>query len=165
MSRVIRWAVILVLAAPGAALAEDGAMSFGRCLPCHQENGRGYAGTYPPLVTHAPEVATHRSYLIAVLLYGLEGAIDVQSQPAKYNGLMPNQYEMTDAETAAVLNYVLTRWGNEKRLPKDFKPITAAEVRIERNKHLTPRQVHEARQHLALLSVPSSSWIHRGPTP
>lgn len=165
MRLFIRAAVTLVLALPAAALAaDDGARVFGRCLPCHQGNGGGHAGFYPPLVSHAPEVATQRSYVITVLLYGLEGAIEVGGRKAKYNGLMPNQYEMTDEEAAAVLNYVLTSWGNDKLLPKDFKPITAAEVRAERNRHLTPRQVYEIRQQMTRVLAPSPATLQRGPT-
>jgi hypothetical protein len=49
-----------------------------------------------------------------------------------------------------VLNYVLSRWGNEKALPKGFKPISAGEVKALRGKNLTPKQVHDLRTKLKL---------------
>jgi mono/diheme cytochrome c family protein len=152
MSRVMRWTFILVLALQGLVLfAAEGARVFERCLPCHKGNGGGQAGIYPPLVAHAPEVlASNRSYLITVLLYGLRGKIEIKGQKARYNGAMPNHYELTDEEAASVLNYVLASWGNDRLLPADFKPITAAEIRAERNRKLTPQQVYEIRQHLTL---------------
>ena len=152
MNRMLRLALVLILVSPGLVLGQgDGALVFGRCVPCHQGDGFGKAGLYPPLMTNAPElVKGSRTYLITVLLYGLEGKIAIKGQKVVYSGLMPSQYSLKDEEIAAVLNYILTSWGNDKLLPKDFRHITADEVKAERGKNLMPRQVYEIRKELRL---------------
>ena len=64
---------------------------------------------------------------------------------------MSDHYSLTDEEVAAVLNYVLTSWGNDKLLPKDFKPIRADEVKAQRGKNLTKQQVYQIRKELKLV--------------
>ena len=144
--------MLLVLVCPGLALGQgDGAQVFGRCVPCHRGNGAGSVGLYPPLVNHAPEIVkASRTYLITVLLYGVRGKIEIEGQKSPYDGVMPSHDSLTDEEVAAVLNYVLTSWGNEKNLPKDFKNISADEVKAQRGKNLTDKQVYEIRKGLKL---------------
>ncbi|MEW6721280.1 MAG: cytochrome c [Thermodesulfobacteriota bacterium] len=145
-------ALALTMAIPGQALGQaEGAKVFERCVPCHRGNGAGMVGMYPPLVAHAPEIVSgDRSYIIKVLLYGLQGKIAIKSQKIKYDGTMPEFYSLGDEEAAAVLNYILTSWGNDKLLPKDFKPISADEVKAQRGKNLTGKQVHRLREELKL---------------
>jgi len=153
MSRTFIWALLLMLVIPGLALGQGEAAKVfeQRCAPCHREDGTGMAGKYPPLVKHAPEVLiSSRSYLIKVLLYGLVGKIDIEG--ATYDGgVMPSFYSYKDKEIAAVLNYVLTSWGNDKLLPKDFKPISADEIKAERGKNIERRQVYQIRKELKLV--------------
>jgi mono/diheme cytochrome c family protein len=142
----------MLLVYPAMALGQgDGAMVFGRCIPCHRGNGAGMVGIYAPLVNHAPEIAkASRTYLVTVLLYGVRGKIEIEGQKVPYDGVMPSFYSLTDEEAAAVLNYILTSWGNEKNLPKDFKKISADEVKAQRGKNLTDEQVYEIRRTLKL---------------
>ena len=151
MSRTFLWTIMLMLLTRGLALGQgEGAKVFERCVPCHRGNGTGMIGLYPPLVKHAPEVVMRsRSYLITVLLYGVQGKIDFEGQKTGYE-IMPSHYSLKDEEVAAVLNHVLTSWGNDKLLPKDFKPISADEVKAERGKNLTKQQVYEIRKELKL---------------
>jgi hypothetical protein len=81
-------------------------------------------------------------------LYGLQGKIDIEGQKTGYDGVMPSFYSLNNEEAAAVLNYVLTSWGNDKLLPKDFKPIRADEVKIQRGKNLTKQQVYQIRKEM-----------------
>ena len=143
--------IVLSCALAGTALAEtDGAAVYRRCFGCHQSTGGGIAGVFPPLAGHAAKlVAVGRSYPIQVVLFGLKGEIEVDGK--KYNGVMTalgNQ--LNDDEIAAVLNYVLSSWGNDKLLPKGHKKITTAEVKALRGEKLTPEQVYEARQKLKI---------------
>jgi mono/diheme cytochrome c family protein len=144
---------MLMLVIPGLALGQsEGAKVFGLCVPCHKGNGTGMVGLYPPLVKHAPEIVmSSRSYLITVLLYGLQGKIDIEGQKIGYDGVMPSYYSLNDEEAAAVLNYVLTSWGNDKLLPKDFKSFSADEVKAQRGKNLTMQQVYRIRKELMLI--------------
>lgn len=146
------WALTLMLVMPGPALAQrEGAKVFERCVQCHRGNGTGMAGMYPPLVRHAPAIVlADRSYLIKVVLYGVNGKIEIEGQKIAYDGVMPSHYLLKDEEVAAVLNYVLMSWGNDKLLPKDFIPIRADEVKTQRGKNLTPQQVYRIRQELKL---------------
>jgi hypothetical protein len=63
---------------------------------------------------------------------------------------MPSHYSLNDEQIAAVLNYVLTSWGNDKLLPGDFKPIGTDEIKAQRGKNLTRAQVYQLRKELKL---------------
>jgi mono/diheme cytochrome c family protein len=139
----------LACALSGTALAKaDGAAVYSRCLGCHTAAGAGIPGTFPPLDGHAAElVKADRAYPAKVVLYGLAGEIEVGGK--KYNGEMPAfADQLKDEEVAAVMNYILSRWGNEKVLPKGHKEFTAAEVKALRGKKLSGKQVLEARPKL-----------------
>ena len=139
----------LALAAPALATA-DGAGVYRRCFGCHQSTGGGIAGVFPPLAGHAGKLAgAQRSYPIQVVLFGLKGEIEVEGK--KYNGVMTALgAQLNDEEIAAVLNYVLASWGNDKLLPKGHKEITPAEVKALRGEKLTPEQVYGIRQKLTI---------------
>jgi len=55
----------------------------------------------------------------------------------------PYGNQLSDEQVAAVLDYIAKAWGNDKLLPKDYKPFTPEEVKAERAKKLTPMQVYE----------------------
>ncbi len=133
----------------GTALAQpDGAAVYLRCFGCHTATGSGIPGTYPPLAGHTAElVKADRAYPVKVVLYGLAGEIEIGGK--KYNGKMPGfGDQLKDDEVAALMNYILSRWGNEKMLPKGHKEFTAAEVKAQRAKKLTDKQVLGARPKL-----------------
>ena len=78
------------------------------CMACHQSNGMGIAGAFPPLAKSDYLMAdTKRS--IDVMLNGLSGPITVNG--TKYNGVMPKM-AMSDDEIASVLTYIRNSWGN-----------------------------------------------------
>lgn len=84
-----------------------------------------------------------RDYLIHIVLGGMSGPIIVKG--VTYNGLMPEFSQLSDAEIAATLDDVLTRF-DAAHLPKDFAPIAAAEVARARAAHPTPAQMARERQ-------------------
>lgn len=135
----------------GLALAQaDGAKVYAQCVGCHQPNGQGIPGAFPPLAGYMAEILSKqggREYLIKALLWGLQGQIQVKGM--KYNGVMPSYSRLKDEEIAAVLTHIATAWGDDKKV-KDFKPFTAAEVKALRDKKLTPQQVYEERKKLGL---------------
>ena len=141
--------IVLSCVLTGTALAgADGAAVYQRCSVCHQSTGRGIPGVFPPLAGHAPElVSASRTYPVQVVLFGLEGKIEIAGK--NYNGkMLAHGDTLKDDEIAAVLNYILASWGNGKMLPKGHKKYTAAEVKAQRAKKLTPGKVYEARQKL-----------------
>lgn len=135
----------------GLALAQvDGAKLYQQCAGCHQANGQGIPGAFPPLAGHVAEILAKeggRDYLILVLLYGLQGQIEVKGM--KYNVVMPAFGQLKDEEIAALLNHIATAWGDDKKV-KGFKPFTAEEVKKLRAKKLAPQQVLEERKKLGL---------------
>lgn len=139
----------------GLALAQSGAQLYQQnCGFCHGEAGQGRAGAYPPLAQHTPELVKTpegRAHLLRVMLYGMQGPVRVRGQV--YDGVMPAFPQLSDEQIASVLNYILTAWGNDRLLPRDHRPFTAAEVAALRasGNRLSPQQVGEAR---ARLQVP-----------
>lgn len=101
--------------------AEDGAEIYmTRCMSCHQMNGRGVSGVFPPLAG-ADWVTGDKGRLIRIVLHGLTGEIDVEGET--YSGAMPPwQSFLDDEQTAALLTYIRSSWGNEA------SEVTAAEV-------------------------------------
>jgi mono/diheme cytochrome c family protein len=102
------------MAAPAAAPVNPmvlGQEIFNTCTQCHQSNGLGIPGQYPPLV--ASEFVTGDSRrLTAILLNGANGPFVVNGQA--YNSKMPawrDQYN--DEELAAVMTYIRASWGNK----------------------------------------------------
>jgi mono/diheme cytochrome c family protein len=80
------------------------------CASCHQPTGLGLAGQYPPLAGSEWVVEAERP-LIAILVHGLQGSVDVKGQT--YNGAMPAWGKsMSDRQIAAVLTYIRQEWGN-----------------------------------------------------
>jgi nitrite reductase (NO-forming) len=79
------------------------------CKVCHQENGEGVAGAFPPLAK-SDYLLADKSRAMKEIKEGLSGEITVNGQ--RYNSTMaPNN--LTDEEIVAVTNYILNSWGNE----------------------------------------------------
>lgn len=123
-----------------------GKETYNTCLACHQANGEGIAGAFPPLkgnITDLYQAEGGRKYIINVVLYGLQGRIKVENN--SYNGIMtPHKDLLSDEEVAAVLNHELTSWGNDALL-EEFIPILPSEVALEREKAISARQVWQLR--------------------
>lgn len=98
-------------AAPaGGAQVSGAAVYTSRCASCHQPDGKGVPGAFPPLagsewVTGDPKV------LARIILHGLTGPVTVAG--ASYNGVMPAwASQLSDAEIAAVMTHIRTKLGN-----------------------------------------------------
>ena len=149
-------AVAMLAAGPGAAAqggegeAVDGAQVFQSiCAACHQPDGQGLPGAFPPLVGHARELyeaAGGPRYLAYVVLFGLQGQITAAGQT--FDGQMPSFYDLSDAQIAAVLDHVLTELG-EAGQPEGYEPVTPEAVAAARKAALSPALVHQRRPELA----------------
>jgi len=140
--------VVLVLTI-SAAFAQNGPALYQQCQGCHMATGMGIPRVFPPLAGHVPDILAAkngRAWLIQMMLYGLSGEITVKG--VKYNGVMPGYRQLSDGDMAALLNHISTQWGN--RFPAGQRPFTAAEVRAQRAKTMTPAQVNAARRALGL---------------
>jgi mono/diheme cytochrome c family protein len=102
--------VALVAAAFVSARPEtQGQSRYAVCAGCHQANGQGLPGAFPPLAgseiaSAAPEIP------IRIVLLGVQGPLTVKGQ--RFNGLMPAWGSFSDADIAATLTYVRSQWGN-----------------------------------------------------
>lgn len=94
-----------------------------RCVSCHQENGLGVEGTYPPLA-QSSWVTGDPNRLAAILLYGINGNLTVNGKV--YNGNMPAWESLKDEQLAGVATYVRNSWGNAA---DTVRPETVAEAR------------------------------------
>ncbi len=137
----------------GIANAAGAELFAAHCAVCHQSNGKGIPGMYPPLSDSAGEFARSkegRAYLVHVLSFGLNGPITVRG--ARYNGFMQSWAQLGDDDIAALLNHVLTDF-NPNLLPRDFAPFTAREVRQDRARAMTSSDVYRELQTLGTASV------------
>ena len=120
--------------------AADGRAVYARtCQTCHQANGAGLPGAFPPL-TASEYVNGDKARLIRIVLHGLTGPITVNGQ--NYNGLMTPWKMLSDAEIAAVLTYERSNFQN------NASAVTAAEVAAQRSataSRTTPYTIAELR--------------------
>ena len=79
------------------------------CFACHQPDGKGLPGIFPPLA-ESDFLKADRERAIRIPIKGLSGPITVNGKP--YNNLMPPQV-FTDEQIADVLTYVMNSFGNE----------------------------------------------------
>ena len=95
------------------------------CMGCHQAEGQGIPGTFPPLAK-SDYLMADTSRTIETVLNGLQGPLQVNGQ--SYNGTMPPMGHLKDEEIAGILSYVRSAWGNAG------DPVSAAEVTAVRAK-------------------------------
>ncbi len=82
-----------------------------RCMSCHQTDGMGIAGVFPPLV-ETDWVTGDKGRLIRLVLDGMMGEVKVGG--VVYSGAMPPwKSYLSDEEVAALLTYVRGAWGND----------------------------------------------------
>jgi nitrite reductase (NO-forming)/hydroxylamine reductase len=109
---------------PKSALEAGQAAYLANCAACHQPDGKGLAGAFPPLADSDYIRSVQKERLIDVVLHGMSGKVTVNG--IDYDGVMPALNHLSDAEIANVLSYVTQSWGN--RGPT----IAAAEVGARR---------------------------------
>ena len=78
------------------------------CMACHQANGEGIPGAFPPL---AKSDYLNNNPLLGVnaIIKGLSGPIKVNN--VNYNGVMPAM-NLNDEDIANVITFVLNNWDN-----------------------------------------------------
>ena len=96
------------------ALFDRGAKVYrNQCAQCHQADGNGVLGVYPPLVASS-WVTGHPQVVSRILINGLNGPILVKG--SKYNGNMPafgsSGLALSDKDIAGVITYIRQEWGN-----------------------------------------------------
>jgi len=94
------------------------------CGTCHQKNGLGDSGRFPPLA-NSPYVTGDKKRLINIVLRGLSETIEVNG--ITYDGTMPPHSFLKDEEIARVLTYIRQGFGN------NASEVTAIEVQQQRS--------------------------------
>jgi mono/diheme cytochrome c family protein len=116
--------------APGPASIDGAGIFASRCAACHQANGQGLPGVFPPL-GGSEWVNGKDSTVAAIVIHGITGSLSVKG--SRYDGTMPTfGNQLSDEEIAAVLTHIRSQWGNKAA------PVTAATV-------ASTREIHKAR--------------------
>lgn len=98
-----------------SALMEKGKQVFTTtCQACHQANGAGIPGAFPPL-NESEWVTGSSKRLVAIVLHGIQGEITVKGQ--KYQSVMPPfKDHLKPEDIAAVTTYIRNSFGNKADL-------------------------------------------------
>jgi nitrite reductase (NO-forming) len=136
-----KWLFLTFFALPGVYLAsaprntgpyqEGTAESIARgkdvyttnCLGCHQIQGEGLTGVYPPLAK-SDHLTKDMTASITILLKGQKEEITVNG--TKYSLPMAPTNHLSDQQIADVLNYIGNSWGNQ------FNTVTPDQVKSKR---------------------------------
>lgn len=99
-------------APPAPAVASAGETEYvNNCSVCHQADGNGMPGAFPPLAGSPIVSRASADQMIAIVLKGLQGPVTVAG--TEYNGIMtPFQDILTDDQIAAILSYERSSFGN-----------------------------------------------------
>ncbi len=104
-----------------------GKQVYATCQACHQPNGNGMPGQFPPLAG-SDWVTGGTERLAAIVFPGISGPITVNG--ATYNGIMPPQGAMlSDKQIAQVMTYIRRSFGNNASV------VTEEMVRHARELH------------------------------
>ena len=82
---------------------------MGTCSTCHQGNGEGMAGVFPPLAA-SDYIKADPTSVPRVILHGMQGKVTVNG--TDYDSIMPPMNQLTDDEVANISTYVLNSWNN-----------------------------------------------------
>jgi nitrite reductase (NO-forming) len=85
------------------------ALFAGTCSTCHQPEGQGMEGVFPPLAK-SDYIAGDPKRVPTAILHGLVGKVTVNGK--EYDSNMPPMNQLTDDEVANISTYVLNSWGN-----------------------------------------------------
>ncbi len=103
-------AELVGLATKEQRISAGGVLYKGTCSVCHQQDGEGLAGVFPPLANSDYLMADTRR-AIEVVLNGLTGPVTVNG--SDFNSVMPPMSQLNDDEIANILTFALNSWGNE----------------------------------------------------
>lgn len=104
------------------------------CAACHQGNGQGLPGAFPPLAGSEWVVGSEER-AIRIVLHGLQGPIKVKG--TDFVGAMPaagpgSGFNLSPEKVAAVLTYIRQEWGNSAP-PVSVEKV--AEIRGKEGNH------------------------------
>jgi mono/diheme cytochrome c family protein len=117
---------LCITALPAQADSRGEILYMQRCAMCHQPDGEGILGFFPPLTGNplvtSDDPAKIQEYL-GRIIFGYHGGLIVNKQV--YSGNMPPigyHGRINDSELLDLINYQRQAWGNKA------KPITAMDI-------------------------------------
>ncbi|MGI8965858.1 MAG: c-type cytochrome [Limisphaerales bacterium] len=114
---------------PGALAAKGKMLYSNYCQVCHQANGLGTPGQFPPLAGSEWVLAAGPNRIIRIVLRGLQGPIKIKGQDFVSSAAMPLWRDLLkDEDIAAVLTYIRSDWGNKAKAvkPEQVKAVRDA---------------------------------------
>ena len=96
--------------AAGERMARGRRLFAANCSACHQAEGQGVPGAFPPLAGSDLLAGGGPMVVVDAVLNGRSGPISVNG--VSYNGVMPPLSYLGDAEVADIATFVMNAWGN-----------------------------------------------------
>lgn len=111
----------------GPALPDGKGLYMQTCAACHQTDGNGLAGAFPPLAKSNIVMNKNPETLVRIILQGYDARTEFGVMP-------PFADQLTDEEIAAIATYERSSWGN------DAPAISADDVKAIRAQVMQPNQ-------------------------
>ena len=83
------------------------------CANCHQTDGKGLAGLYPPLA-NSDFLASNKDLIICAMQNGLTDTITVNGK--KYHQPMPANAQLLALDIAEITTYIYKEWGGKDEI-------------------------------------------------
>ncbi len=132
------------------------------CAACHQANGQGLPGAFPPLA-ESDFIAANPMNVLETTVKGRQGLMVVNGK--EYNNVMPAMSYLSDEELSHIITFVLNSWGNPggsvtKDQVEDYRKSVKAETtqaagerhpgagEAEQALQSAPSQITEAQQNI-----------------
>lgn len=112
---------------PEEQLLDRGRQVYATCAACHQPNGMGTPGQFPPLVASEWVLHENANRIVRLVLDGVGGPITVKGA-AYSNAMVPWRDTLNDYDIAAVSSFIRSNkeWGNNASF------VTPAQVKLIR---------------------------------
>ena len=99
--------------ADGGVIAADGVALYAtHCQACHQENGEGLPGAFPPLKGSKIVLDDDSHIMVDIIMNGYNGRASEGYGPMAAVGTLAG---LTAAEVSAIMNHEKTSWGNNAK--------------------------------------------------
>ena len=118
---------VTTAASSAPTIAQDAAgadLYATNCAGCHQPDGAGISGTFPPLAGNP--AASAADYVTTVILDGKSGEIEVLG--VTYDQTMPAVNGLSDSEVSAITDHVVELAGGASEPAAPVAPVEAPEA-------------------------------------
>ena len=105
------------------------------CAACHQADGQGIPGAFPP-VANSDYLKADVDRSLKAVIHGLTGPIEVNGK--KYAGAMPPMAYLSDNEIAAAFTYILAEWNGGGAVQPAQVVAARGEAAAAKPKHPLP---------------------------